>query len=102
MSNDHDHPPLTAREHDVVRLASCGYSAKQIALELAIAPRTVDSYLEHAKAKTGARNRNHLIAIAIGSGWVEPPIEPRDGGAEAAPSPDSVNRVRPSLPPSRR
>jgi DNA-binding CsgD family transcriptional regulator len=100
MSRDHDHPPLTAREHDVVRLASRGYSAKQIALELAIAPRTVDSYLDHAKAKTGARNRSHLIAIAIGNGWVAPP-EPRDEGAEDAPSSNPVNRVQPSLPPNR-
>lgn len=101
MSSDHNHPPLTAREQDVVRLVSRGYSAKQIALELAIAPRTVDSYLEHAKAKTGARNRNHLVAIAIGNGWVAPP-EPRDEGAEEAPSSDDVNRVRPGLPPTRR
>ena len=60
--------PLTIRETDVLRLIANGLSAKQVAIELEIAPRTVEHHLDHARLKTGTNNRVHLVAHAIHAG----------------------------------
>ena len=61
---------LTARELEVSRLLARGLSAKQIANELSIAPRTVEHHIDHARLKTGTRNRVHMIAHAIQEGII--------------------------------
>ena len=63
---------LTDRECQVVRLVGAGRSSKQIALELGIAPKTVESYVEHARLKLGAANRSHLIVRAMVAGVLWP------------------------------
>jgi PAS domain S-box-containing protein len=56
--NDRHAPaPLTAREREIV---------------LHIAPDTVRTHVRNAMAKTGARTRAQLIAIALGDGLLEP------------------------------
>lgn len=61
---------LTAREIEVIRLIALGLSAKQVALRLAIAPRTVEHHIDHARLKTRTRNRVHMIAHAIQEGLI--------------------------------
>lgn len=61
---------LTAREVEVLRLIAAGLSAKQVALKLAIAPRTVEHHIDHARLKTQTRNRVHMIAHAIQEGLI--------------------------------
>lgn len=61
---------LTAREAEVVRLLAKGLSAKQIAAELSIAPRTVEHHVDNARLKTNSRNRVHMIAQAIRQGLI--------------------------------
>ena len=63
-----DHTPLTKRETEVVRLVGAGCSSKQIALELGIAPKTVEAYVEHARLKLGAANRPQLMVTAAARG----------------------------------
>lgn len=63
-----DTPPLTAREELVLGLVSRGFSAKEIALELNIAPRTVEKHIDHIRLKIRARNRTHMVARAITKG----------------------------------
>jgi DNA-binding NarL/FixJ family response regulator len=53
--------PLSARELDVLRLATMGHSNKRIAAELGVALSTVASHLSKAAAKLGARSRIALI-----------------------------------------
>ena len=59
---------LTCREVQVVRLVGAGRSSKQIAQTLGIAPKTVESYVEHARLKLGAVNRSHLMVRAAACG----------------------------------
>lgn len=59
---------LTCREIMVVQLVAEGLSAKEIAGGLDIAPRTVERHIENSRLKLGAKNRSHLISLAIQSG----------------------------------
>ena len=59
---------LTARESQILRLAALGLTSKEIALEVDIAPRTVNRHIENTRLKMRARNRVHMISKAVASG----------------------------------
>lgn len=63
---------LTIREHQVLAFLVDGLSAKEIAIGLGIAPRTVECHIDHLRAKMQCRNRAQLIALAVGAGLVMP------------------------------
>jgi HD-GYP domain-containing protein (c-di-GMP phosphodiesterase class II) len=48
---------LTDREVDVLRAVARGLSIKQVAVELTVAPKTVDAHLQHIYAKLDVRTR---------------------------------------------
>lgn len=52
--------PLTRKEFEKLRLSFLGYSAKEIAQQLNISPRTVEKSLEHTQAKTNSKNIKEL------------------------------------------
>jgi DNA-binding CsgD family transcriptional regulator len=59
---DHDDlAALTARELDVLRLVSRGYTAQSISSRLGISPRTVRKHLEHVYEKLDVHDR--LLAV---------------------------------------
>jgi len=58
-------PALTRRETEVLSLVAYGYSAKEIASEIHIAPRTVERHTENLRLKLRAKNRAHLVTLAI-------------------------------------
>lgn len=62
------HSPLTRREREVVVLTSAGLTSKEVAIQIELAPRTVERHLENARHKMGARNRAHLIVKASEAG----------------------------------
>lgn len=64
---------LTARELHVLRLVACGMSAKEAAIELSIAPCTVERHVENVRLKTRTRNRAHMIAYVIQEGLLPIP-----------------------------
>lgn len=55
---------LTLRELQILELVAQGYSAKEIAQEIHVAPRTVESHIDTIRLKLRARNRTHMVAIA--------------------------------------
>lgn len=55
---------LTKREREVVRLAVAGGSAKEIAQQLFIGERTVETHLRSAYAKLGINSRLELARLA--------------------------------------
>jgi DNA-binding CsgD family transcriptional regulator len=61
---------LTQREREVLALVATGMSAKEVARELGIAPRTVERHIDHIRLKTRTRNRSHLVAFAISEGLI--------------------------------
>lgn len=66
------HAPFTERERDVLALIAEGRSAKEIALSLGIAPRTVEKHADHVRLKMRAKNRTHMVSIAILTGLLPP------------------------------
>ncbi|MDO4918781.1 DNA-binding response regulator [Kocuria sp.] len=62
--------PLTAREREVLREASGGVSAGQIARALHLSAGTVRNHLSSAIGKTGTRNRAEAVAVAARNGWL--------------------------------
>lgn len=58
-------PELTQREFQVLELVAQGYSAKEVAQEIHIAPRTVEGHIDTIKLKLRARNRAHMVTKAV-------------------------------------
>lgn len=56
---------ITPRERQVLVEIAMGYSAKEIAQRLDLAPRTVDKHVEMMILKLAARNRSHMIVLAL-------------------------------------
>ena len=75
LARGRSHPPqriLTPREEQVVKLIAEGNSAKEIAEQLFIAPKTVDRHRANILQKLGMRDRLELTRFAIRTGLVEP------------------------------
>jgi DNA-binding NarL/FixJ family response regulator len=56
---------LTPREREVLRRTAAGISTAQIALQLSLSPKTVDSYRSRCMRKLGLANRSTLIRFAM-------------------------------------
>lgn len=72
---DNRHKPpmhrLSAREQECLNLlVNEDMTAQEIANQLSLSRRTVESYLDHVKYKLGCRNKYELIKVAIKSGLV--------------------------------
>jgi two-component system response regulator DesR len=62
--------PLTARQREILQLATEGASTARIAAQLGISAGTVRNYLSEAILKLGAGNRIEAARIARGKGWL--------------------------------
>lgn len=56
-------PALTVRQQEIVRLAACGASNKEIAQALGITPHTVKNHMAHIFEKLGASNRAQAVSL---------------------------------------
>ena len=56
---------LTRREQDVTALVARGLTNRQVAEQLLVTPRTIETQLEHIFAKLGVQTRTELVAWAI-------------------------------------
>ena len=61
---------LTAREVDVLRLASRGLSSKEVAARLVISQKTARNHIEHIYVKIGASNRTEASLFAMQHGLI--------------------------------
>jgi len=61
---------LSPRELDVLRLAACGRSNREIGVALAIGEATVKTHMSTILAKLGASDRTHAVAIAVQRGYI--------------------------------
>jgi DNA-binding NarL/FixJ family response regulator len=62
--------PLSAREREVLILASKGLSSKEVASDLFISERTVQTHLASIYDKLGARNKTEALLLALKYGVV--------------------------------
>lgn len=70
---------LTHREADVLRLLALGRANKQIAVELGLGLRTVESHVSNLIAKFGVTSRTEVALLAVSSDEIEleePPGSP--------------------------
>lgn len=65
---------LTAREFDVVRLVVEGRSNDEIAGELGISSKTVETHLRRVFERLGVASRTELATRALREGWLEVPV----------------------------
>jgi two-component system nitrate/nitrite response regulator NarL len=72
--------PLTTREIDIVRGVARGLTNRQIAAELSIAERTVDTHVENILKKLRVRSRA-LVAAWAAQHAVAPPAGAKKGAA---------------------
>ncbi|MGA9113286.1 MAG: response regulator transcription factor [Candidatus Dormiibacterota bacterium] len=63
-------PPLSERQLTVVRLASRGYSNREIAAQMSLTENTVKSHLQDIFRRLDVRNRVEAVMRATQEGWI--------------------------------
>lgn len=62
--------PLTNREREVLKLTAEGYTNNEIAEQLVISPKTVDTYRQRIMEKLDLHHRSELIRYALKRGYL--------------------------------
>jgi DNA-binding NarL/FixJ family response regulator len=62
---------LSEREADVIRLIAQGYSNKEIATQLGLSIKTVETYKARAMEKLGLDSRVAIVRYALQRGWLQ-------------------------------
>jgi DNA-binding NarL/FixJ family response regulator len=63
-------PDLTAREIEVLKLIALGFTNKEIARQLDVGVKSIETYKARGAAKLGLKTRAELIRYASGQGWL--------------------------------
>jgi DNA-binding NarL/FixJ family response regulator len=64
--------PLSERERDVMFMLALGYTNQEVAEQLYISVRTVDTHRAHLMRKLGLRTRAELVLYALANGLIGP------------------------------
>jgi DNA-binding NarL/FixJ family response regulator len=72
-SSDGDGGELSRREEDVLRLVAQGFSNKQIAGQLEVSVKSVETYKARASEKKGLFSRADIVRFGIKQGWLTAP-----------------------------
>ena len=64
------HADLSEREKEVLILLAWGYSNKEIAGQLDLSTKTVETYRVRVSEKLGLRSRTELVRYALRQGWL--------------------------------
>jgi DNA-binding NarL/FixJ family response regulator len=62
---------LSERERDVLRLTATGYTSREIGEQLALSPKTVDTYRERAMTKLNIERRTDIVRFALRAGLLD-------------------------------
>jgi two-component system response regulator NreC len=62
---------LTDREEEVLRLIAVGFSNKEIAAQLSISVKTVESHKTNLMEKLELRSRTEIVRYAVRQGWFQ-------------------------------
>jgi DNA-binding NarL/FixJ family response regulator len=65
------HANVSPREEEVLRLVALGYSNKEIAAQLQLSVKTVETHKANVALKLGLRSRIDIVQFAILRGWLE-------------------------------
>jgi DNA-binding NarL/FixJ family response regulator len=61
---------LSERETEVLRMIAEGYAMKEIAAQLEVSARTLETYRQRAMDKLGLRSRADIVRYAMKQGWL--------------------------------
>jgi len=61
---------LSSRETEVLRLIAQGYSNQEVATQLNISIKTVETYKARSMEKLGLRSRVEIVRYALQHGWL--------------------------------
>lgn len=75
IAADAPHDALSEREREVLVRIARGYSNKEIAAQLALSVKTVETYKARMAEKLGLRTRVDIVRYAARQGWLEGPPE---------------------------
>jgi DNA-binding NarL/FixJ family response regulator len=67
------HDPLSDREREVLVRIARGFSNKEIAAELSLSVKTVETYKARVAEKLGLRSRVDIVRYAAQQGWLGDP-----------------------------
>ena len=70
---------LTPREQEILEFVAKGLSAKEIAGQIGIAPRTVEGHIDSVRLKVRARNKAHMVTQAVLAGVLKLGESDRNG-----------------------
>ncbi len=62
---------LSDREREVLRLIALGYSNKEIAIQLDLSAKTIETYKARLIEKLGLSSRSELVRYALNQGWLQ-------------------------------
>jgi two-component system response regulator NreC len=63
---------LSPREVEILRLIALGFTSVEVARQLHLSPRTVETHRAHILRKLGLTTRAELVGYALGRGLLEP------------------------------
>jgi two-component system response regulator NreC len=66
-------PELSPRETEVLRLIAQGFSNKEIANQLGITVKTVETHRSRSMDKLGLQSRAAIVRLALERGWLQDP-----------------------------
>jgi DNA-binding NarL/FixJ family response regulator len=69
-SGEADGSVLSERESEVLRMIAEGYAMKEIAAQLDVSARTLETYRQRAMDKLGLRSRADIVRFAVKQGWL--------------------------------
>jgi DNA-binding NarL/FixJ family response regulator len=64
---------LSEREREVLKLTAEGYSSQEIADQLYLSPKTVETYRSRLMQKLNLHHRSELVRFALRKGLLQPP-----------------------------
>ncbi len=67
---------LSDREREIVRMTALGYTSREIGEQLALSPKTVDTYRQRATEKLGLEHRSELVRFALRAGLLGDSSQP--------------------------
>ena len=73
LPGEGDGGELSRREEDVLKLVAQGFSNKQIAGELEVSVKSVETYKARASEKKGLHSRADIVRYGIKQGWLAAP-----------------------------
>jgi DNA-binding CsgD family transcriptional regulator len=79
LEQDELYMSLTVRERQVTQYLAVGRTNREIAQDLGISVKTVDTHRDHVLKKLGLPNNSLLVHMAIARGWVVLQHDPTNG-----------------------